>query len=65
MNLSDHMFLSAIENLGAAKIENERLRAAIEDAIETLEAMDLHVDNPLYNRLVEAIIPDPVGGAPK
>ena len=31
--------------------EIERLRAALEDAIDTLEAMDLHIDNPLYGRL--------------
>lgn len=31
--------------------EIERMRAAIEDAVETLEAMDLHTDNPLYDRL--------------
>ena len=30
---------------------NERLRAFIADAVDTLEAMDLHVDNPLYDRL--------------
>lgn len=24
---------------------------AVEDAIDTLEAMDLHIDNPLYARL--------------
>lgn len=35
--------------------ENEQLRAAVEDAIDTLEAMDLHVDNPLYERLTAAM----------
>lgn len=35
--------------------EIERLRAVVEDAIETLEAMDLHVDNPLYVRLCRAL----------
>lgn len=35
--------------------ENERLRAAVEDAVETLEAMDMHIDNPLYARLRDAL----------
>lgn len=35
--------------------QNKVYRAAIEDAIETLEAMDLHLDNPLYDRLRNAI----------
>lgn len=35
--------------------EIARLRAAIEDAIETLESMGLHVDNPLYDRLRAAL----------
>lgn len=35
--------------------EIERLRALIEDTVETLEAMGLHVDNPLYNRLRAAL----------
>ena len=34
-----------------------RLRNAIEDAIDTLEAMNLHIDNPLYARLRAAIEP--------
>lgn len=34
--------------------ENERLLAAVEDAIDALEAMDLHIDNPLYERLCAA-----------
>lgn len=29
----------------------QELLAAIEDAIDTLEAMNLHIDNPLYDRL--------------
>lgn len=33
----------------------ESLRASIEDAVETLEAMDLHVENPLYDRLRAAV----------
>lgn len=33
----------------------ERLRAAVEDAVETLEAMDMHIDNPLYARLRGAL----------
>lgn len=36
--------------LGAAD-EIERLRGGVEEAVETLESMDLHIDNPLYNRL--------------
>jgi hypothetical protein len=28
-----------------------RAIAGLEDAVDTLEAMDLHVDNPLYMRL--------------
>jgi hypothetical protein len=35
--------------------QNKVLRAAVEDAVETLEAMDLHLDNPLYERLREAL----------
>jgi len=31
--------------------ENKRLRSALEDAVETLESMDLHIRNPLYERL--------------
>ncbi len=29
----------------------ERLYAAVEDTVDTLESMDLHIDNPLYDRL--------------
>lgn len=36
----------------------ERRDEVIEDAVETLEAMDLHVDNPLYDRL-RAILEPP------
>lgn len=39
----------------ALESQIERLRGVIEDAIETLEAMDLHVDNPLYERLCAAL----------
>ena len=35
----------------AKEAEISRLREAVEDAIDTLEAMDLHTDNPLYSRL--------------
>lgn len=48
-------------NEGLAKIaaqqdeQIERLRAALSDTVETLEAMDLHVDNPLYDRLRRAL----------
>lgn len=35
--------------------EIERLREAIEDAINTLESMSLHTDNPLYDRLCAAL----------
>jgi hypothetical protein len=31
--------------------EIEQLRDSLEDAINTLEAMDLHIDNPLYDRM--------------
>ena len=41
-----------------AKTEIERLRDVIEDAINTLEAMDLYAGNPLYNRLVLAMEQD-------
>jgi hypothetical protein len=37
----------------------ERLTAAVEDAVETLEAMGLHYDNPLYQRLRAALEPKP------
>lgn len=37
------------------KAENDRLRALIEDTVETLEAMDLHTNNPLYDRLRAAV----------
>lgn len=39
--------------------EVDRLRAAIEDAIDTLEAMDMHIDNPLYARLRATLEPNP------
>lgn len=43
------------------KIEQcDRFHAGIEDAVDTLEAMDLHVDNPLYDRL--RVILDGVNG---
>lgn len=35
--------------------EIDKLFDAVEDAIDTLEAMDLHIDNPLYERLRRAI----------
>ena len=35
--------------------EIKRLRALVEDAINTMESMDLHVDNPLYERLCKAM----------
>lgn len=35
----------------AYEADIEQLRVAVEDAIDTLEAMNLHVDNPLYERL--------------
>ena len=48
--------LATRENeIGHLRAENERLRKAIEDAINTLEAMDLHVCNPLYERLYKTI----------
>jgi hypothetical protein len=34
----------------AVRDKCEQFRAALEDVVETLEAMDLHVDNPLYER---------------
>lgn len=40
---------------GADIIAASPLIAVIEDAIETLEAMGLHTDNPLYDRLVAAV----------
>ncbi len=35
--------------------EIERLEHVIEDAIDTLESMDLYIGNPLYNRLIAAL----------
>lgn len=35
--------------------EIENLEALVEDAVETLEAMDLHTNNPLYDRLRAAV----------
>jgi hypothetical protein len=29
----------------------EELRAALEDVVETLEAMYMHINNPLYDKL--------------
>lgn len=43
------------DTIASLTVEVERLRGVIEDAIETLEAMDLHVDNPLYERLCAAL----------
>lgn len=37
--------------------EIAKLRAVIEDAIHTMEAMNIYAGNPLYNRLVLAIDP--------
>lgn len=39
------------DDYAAAKDEIKRLRRGLEDAVDTLEAMDLHIDNPLYERL--------------
>ena len=68
--MSDRMRAAAdeVERLtealkGAAVVTNTasseiaRLTEAIEDAIDTLEAMDLHVENPLYERLCKALSP--------
>ncbi len=41
-----------------ARTEIMRLTIAIEDAIDTLEAMDLHTDNPLYARLRATLEPE-------
>jgi hypothetical protein len=38
-----------------AVLDIVKLREAVEDAIDTLEAMSLHVDNPLYERLKRAL----------
>ena len=37
--------------------ERDKLKAAVEDAVETLEAMDLHTSNPLYDRLRAVLEP--------
>ena len=37
-------------SMGNAFDEVERLKAGLEDVVETLESMDLHIDNPLYDR---------------
>lgn len=37
------------------RAERERLRALLEDAVDTLEAMNLHTNNPLYDRLRAAL----------
>ncbi len=48
-----------IENLIVAHqyviAQRNSLRTALEDAVETLEAMDLHIENPLYQRLRTAL----------
>lgn len=40
-----------------AAAEIERLRGVIKDGVETLEAMSLHIGNPLYARLRATIEP--------
>jgi hypothetical protein len=37
--------------------EINRLRAGLEDAVDTLEAMDMHTDNALYDRLRAVLEP--------
>lgn len=37
------------------RAEIARLRSFLEDAVDTMEAMNFHVDNPLYDRLREAL----------
>lgn len=49
------MFDLTSKELAKLTVENERLRATLEDAVETLESMDMHVDNPLYERLRDAL----------
>lgn len=44
-----------LEDDDAQRAENERLRVVLEDAVDTLEAMDPHTDNPLYDRLRVAL----------
>jgi hypothetical protein len=46
---------------GAAQDAADRIEAlevALEDAIDTLESMDLHINNPLYERLCAALDKD-------
>lgn len=45
--------------------EIERLRGTIEDAIDKMESMGLHIDNPLYNWLRASIEPGEIGLAAK
>jgi hypothetical protein len=44
-----------IVSKGDVCAERDRLHEALEDVVDTLEAMDLHIDNPLYDR-VRAVI---------
>lgn len=52
--LSGHADIAAVKR---ALAEIDALKSIIEDAVETMEAMDLHVDNPLYERLRSVIDP--------
>lgn len=39
------------DETGAPTVHVEVFVSELEDAVDTLEAMDLHIDNPLYERL--------------
>lgn len=45
--------------------ERDRLAGALEDAVDTLESMDLHIDSPLYERLRAALSGAPARGEEK
>ncbi len=51
----DHTWCLANPTKAAAEIA--KLREALEDAVDTLEAMDVHIDNPLYDRLRAVLEP--------
>lgn len=41
--------------------DRDALRAAVEDAVDTMESMDLHIDNPLYDRLRDILQQETTG----
>ncbi len=47
------------EQRDEAEAETKRLRDGLEDVVHTLEAMDMHVDNDLYDRTRAILEPTP------